>query len=345
MIIVANEIKILDVKKVALMEVAEPEVLGNDEVLVETLYSGLSAGTEMQFYHGIAPFFDKELDENKRLFVKSETASYKYPLSYGYENVGVIAEVGKDVTHLKAGDVVASYFGHISKFKTKAEGFTLLPESMNPRCGVFLPLLGVAYKNILNARIILGETVVIFGAGIVGQLLIQLAKRSGAGKVISVDMCDYRLEKAMESGADLCLNPKKVADIAEAIRDLTANRGADVVFEATGSSIALHEAVRTVYRTGTVYATSFYRGEAKGLFLGEEFHHNSVRIVMSGCIPNEVRPRWDEKRWQDALDTTLPLLKLDHLISHEFAAVDAQQAYETASEKPDECLQIIFSYK
>ncbi|MGG1634952.1 zinc-binding dehydrogenase [Paenibacillus sp. NRS-1760] len=340
----ANEIKIIDVKKVAFVEVAEPEVLGDEEVLVETLISGLSAGTEMQFYLGIAPFFNKELDAHKNLFVKTETESYKYPLSYGYENVGKIAEVGKNVTNLKVGDVVASYFGHISKFKTKAEGFVILPESMDPRSGVFLPLLGVAYKNILNARIILGETVVIFGAGIVGQLLIQLAKLSGAGRVISVDMCDYRLDRAKESGADICLNPKKIADVANEIRSLTSNRGADVVFEATGSSIALHEAIRTVYRTGTVYATSFYRGEAKGLFLGEEFHHNAARIVMSGCIPNEVRPRWDEKRWQDALETTLPLLKLDHLISHEFAATDAQQAYETAAEKPDECLQIIFSY-
>jgi len=344
-IFVASEIKMMGVREVALVEAADPGLPEQDEVVVETLFSGLSAGTEMQFYHGIAPFFDKELDERKNLFVRSAATAFNYPLSYGYENVGVVAAAGEAVKGLKVGDIVASYYGHISKFKAKADIFTLLPAHLDPRCGVFLPLLGVAYKNILNARIILGETVVIFGAGIVGQLLIQLAKRAGAGSVVSVDMCDFRLEKAAESGADVCLNPGKVADVADTVRALTSNRGADVVFEATGSSIALHEAIRTVYRTGTVYATSFYKGEAKGLFLGEEFHHNAIRIIMSGCIPNEVRPRWDEARWHKALETTLPQLKLDHLISHEFAAAQAQKAYETVSEKPDECLQVIFSYE
>jgi threonine dehydrogenase-like Zn-dependent dehydrogenase len=181
--------------------------------------------------------------------------------------------------------------------------------------------------------------------GIVGQLIVQLAKRSGAGAVIAVDMLENRLEKARESGADVVLNPKEAGDIALKVRALTANRGADVVFEASTSTQALHEAIRTVYPSGTVYATSFYRGEARGLFLGDEFHHLNARIVSSGCIPNDVRPRWNEQRWQEALQSTLPHLKLKHLISHEMSLTEAQQAYDLIDKHPHDVMQVIFSYQ
>src|SRR4029453_3895724 len=78
--------------------VEEPaRALGPDDVRVQTLYSGISAGTEMAFYRGTNPYLHKQFDRAQRLFVGGESATPDYPvLNWGYEEVGEIVEVGAD---------------------------------------------------------------------------------------------------------------------------------------------------------------------------------------------------------------------------------------------------------
>ena len=341
----SEKLEFTQARRVALVGIPDPGMPGEGEVLVESLYSGISAGTEMAFFSGSAPHFTKQIDLVQRLMVDADESYFSYPLSYGYENVGMVTEIGPGVSGISAGDIVCSYTGHVSKFVIAESNAFVLPEGMDPRYGVFMPLLGVAYKNILTAKILLGETVVIVGLGVVGQLLVQLARLCGAGQVIAIDYLDSRLETAQGCGADRMLNPVAAGDVAVAVRELTDGRGADVVFECSGSTRALHQAIRIVYPSGPVFATSFYRGEAAGLYLGEEFHHFQGKIICSGGIPGDVHPRWDEGRWQKAVNSLLPRLQYGSLVSHTFPLEEAQNAYELVADHPEETMKVVFSYK
>ena len=147
----------------------------------------------------------------------------------------------------------------------------------------------------------MGEVVAVFGQGTPGLIAAQLAKLSGA-TVIAVDMYPKRLELASSLGADMVINPKE-ASPAEEIKRLTGCRGADVCLEISGSPQALQEAIRSVAYAGRVVALGFMQGEAKGLYLGEEFHHNRVQVVCSqiGGINPLYTHRWDRPR----LDRTI----------------------------------------
>ena len=143
---------------------------------------------------------------------------------------------------------------------TQEQNAYRLPESVSPEDGLFIALLGVAYNAILDARILLGETVAILGMGVIGQMLVQLCRLSGAEQVIAIDLLEARLAQARARGADVTINPSRGGDAALQVRQLTGNRGADVVIECTGSPKGLNEAIRVVGFNGTVVCVSFLAG-------------------------------------------------------------------------------------
>src|SRR3712207_3415446 len=91
----------------------EDRPLAADEVRLRTLYSGISAGTELTAYRGSNPYMHKRWDETRRLFVASETSSQSYPLSgWGYEEVGEVVELGDAVSGVQLGNIVYGTWGH-----------------------------------------------------------------------------------------------------------------------------------------------------------------------------------------------------------------------------------------
>ena len=332
-------------RSIGFTEVEDPPLKPN-QVRIKTIYSGISRGTEMAVYRGTAPFYQKRFDPVTRLFLTGEEPDWRYPIPYGYENVGEVIELGAEVTNLRLGDRVFTYSPHQTHVVVDHGGAHRLPPGMKSENGLFLALLGVAYNAILDARILLGETVAIFGMGVVGLLLVQLCRRSGATRVIGVDLLESRLAHARRLGADVALNPSTGSDIALQVRQATENRGADVVIDCTGNAAALNEAIRTVGFQGTVVAVSFLPGEARGLHLGEEFHHNRIRLISSqgvGVNP-ELHPRWTSKRRLHAALEILPQLGLDGLITHRFPFDQAARAYEMVDQHPEETLQVILTY-
>jgi Zinc-binding dehydrogenase/Bacterial extracellular solute-binding protein len=132
--------------------------------------------------------------------------------------------------------------------------------------------------------------------GVVGQLVMQLARLSGA-RVIAVDLLQSRLDLAQRLGAYAVVDGR-ASSAAEAIKGLTGGRGADICIEASGATPALNEAIRACAYSAKVVAMGFFQGEARSLFLGEEFHHNRIDIVcsqISGVSP-AVKYRWDGLR-------------------------------------------------
>ena len=217
------------------------------------------------------------------------------------------------------------------------------------------PVLGRAARRVggapgaggrLDADIHVGETVAVFGAGVPGQIVAQLARLNGA-RVVAVDLLSRRRELATRLGAAMALDPA-AGDVAAQVRAVTDQRGADVVIEMSGSYHALHEAVRTAAYSSRVVTAGFFQGQAAPVRLGEEFHHNRISIVgsqISGVAP-ALQHRWDEIRMST---TVLDLeregrLRLTDLITHTVPADDAPSAFEMLDRSPDDALQVVLDY-
>jgi len=326
----------------------EERPLGAGEVRLKTLYSGISAGTELTLFSGTSPYLSKAWDTEKRIFLPSNTA-WGYPKpAIGYEEVGEVTEVGPEVEGLKPGDIVWGTWGKKSSTVVKAEWARprLLQAGLDPLCGIFSQIGAIALNAILDANLHLGETLAVFGQGAPGLMITQLAKASGV-RVIAVDRLARRLEMAKASGADIVLNGAEI-DAPLKIKELTEGRGADVSIEITGHYGALHDAIRATAYNSRVVVSGFFQGEAHDLFLGEEFHHNRIDLVCSQIFG--VNPSLDHRWNRMRLDQTVMQLQAEgrvdfkKLISHRFAARDLQQAYDLLSENPQDALQVVLEF-
>jgi threonine dehydrogenase-like Zn-dependent dehydrogenase len=304
----------------------------------------------MTAYRGSNPYISKEWDAKNRLFLQSEAPSQPYPLSgWGYEEVGEVIEVGQDVSQLKVGDIVYGTWGHRTHHIVEDDyaRHRIKPDALDPILAIYSHLGPIALNGILDANIHVGETVAIFGLGVVGQVIAQLANLSGA-RVIGVDLIEKRLELAKELGAiRYGFNPREGSP-AESIKELTNGRGADVTIEVTGSARALHEAVRATAYSARVVALGFFQGEAQGLSLGEEFHHNRISLVCSQIsnVDPALSYRWDRLR---LIHTIMDLqaqgsLDLRPVITHVIPFKQAAEAFQILDEVPDEALQVVLDF-
>ncbi len=323
--------------------------LSDHEVHIKTLFSGISAGTEMSQYRGTSPFLTKQWDATTRLFVKSTQSTISYPIeNFGYEESGIVTAVGKRVKDIHPGQYIFGPWGHKTDHIAD-ESYTkdhLMPDGLDPICGIFSHIGAVALNGVHDARIRIGETVAVFGLGVLGQIICQAVQASGA-KVIAVDLIDSRLETARKTGVFQALNAGEV-DVAQRIKALTANKGADVCIEVSGSTIALQQAIRSAAYSARVVAMGFFQGEAKGLFLGEEFHHNRINLVcsqISGTDP-ELKYRWDKLRlWQTAIQLQADgLLNLQPLITHRVPFSHTADLFDLIDKNPTEVMQSVIEF-
>lgn len=323
------------------------------EVRIETLYSGISAGTELTAYRGTNPYLDRRWDPERRLFLAGEGATFAYPLrGWGYEEVGRIVETGDAVPRrddgLRPGALVHGTWGHRSHHVASAEeaAAKLLPSGLPPVAGILSHVGPIALNGVLDAAPRLGETVAVFGLGVVGQLVARLAAAAGA-RVIGVDRSPFRLEAARAAGAlDHAIDAREGA-AGETIKDLTDGRGADVAIEAAGAAAALHEAVRAVAYGARVVVLGFVQGDAVGLRLGEEFHHNRVQLVASQIsgVAAELAPRWDRARLIRTVMELQATGRLDarSLISDVVPWERAPEAFRRLDEEAPETLLVVLA--
>jgi threonine dehydrogenase-like Zn-dependent dehydrogenase len=320
------------------------------EIRVRTLYSGISAGTEMTAYRGSNPYLSKQWDAKNRLFLDSESPSQPYPLSgWGYEEVGEVIEVHPEVTTLKVGEIVYGTWGHCTHHILQDEyaNKRIKPDGLDPILAIYSHIGPIALNGILDANVHIGETVAVFGLGVLGQVIAQLAKLSGA-RVLGVDRIEKRLELAIELGAiERGFNPREGSP-AEKIKEMTDGRGADVTIEVTGSAQALHEAVRATAYCARVVTLGFFQGEAQGLLLGEEFHHNRISLICSQIsnVDPALSYRWDRIR---LIHTIMDLqargsLNLRPVITHVIPFREAAQGFRILDETPEQALQVVLDF-
>jgi 2-desacetyl-2-hydroxyethyl bacteriochlorophyllide A dehydrogenase len=333
-------------REVGIREYPVPDV-GPGEVGVHTLYSGISAGTELATYRGTNPYLEKRWDPDLALFISGAT-TFRYPVDvWGYSEVGVVQVLGEGVHGLQIGDVVSGIWGHRSHAAVAEQRLIghVLPLDVDPRIGTFDRVGAVALNAVLAAGPNIGETVAVFGQGVIGLLATQLLVSQGID-VLAVDNLQFRLDLAEKLGATAVW--AKNGDVAVHLRELAGGRGPDRVIEMTGSYAALHQAIRCAGVDGTVVAAGFYQGAASALALGEEFHHNRVRLVSSqiGALPSGLRDRWTRERLHQTVMKLLASGRLDPtpLITHMIPAREAAAAYRLLDDPPADLMQVLLDF-
>jgi len=333
---------------VALVEGStQPLVPGS--VRVRTWYSGISAGTELTAYRGTNPYLTQTWDADARLF-RAGVPSFGYPVAgWGYSEMGEVVEVADDVVGVVQGDRVHGIWGHRSEAVVPAARVSgTLDPSEDPLTGTFARVGAIALNAVLAAEVRLGDRVVVFGQGVIGLLATRLAHLSGA-TVLAVDGFEARLAIARELGAEVGLLPSVPGGVGQALRDRTDTAtGADAAIELSGSYRALHEAVRSVVPDGLVVAAGFYQGGAADLRLGEEFHHNRVRLVASqiAATPVGLGGRWNQPRLVRVFMEQVRRGRVDvgRLVTDVVDARDVAAAFERLDRGDPEVLQVVLRF-
>jgi len=323
-----------------------------DEVRADAIVSGISHGTELALYRGVSSFAGKRFDLDLRVFLEPEEAG-SYPIRLGYEWVGEVREVGAEVDAVAVGDLLHLALPHretqtVAVADDPRAPWTVLPKGLDPERAALLQSVTIALQAAHDARIELGDTIVVFGLGAFGLLAVQLARLSGAVWIAAVDPVQRRRDLAHVFGADLVLDPS-ACDAGREIKVATGG-GVDVAIEFSGRYSALHDALRSARLAGTVVAAGFYVG-APGdeLRLGEEFHHNRLTLVgsMSGWGAPHRDAGWDRRRLRaSALDLLArDRLEVDELVTHRIPFAEAAGAYELIDRSPEETLRVVLTYR
>ena len=300
--------------------------LGPKEARVRMVYSGISHGTEMNVYSG--------------------RNAANFPRRSGYSAVGKIVEADPEFTKARVGDLVFHHAPHATEFiLSQEEPVYVLPEGLDPKCGVFAALAGVAFNGVLESQVALGETAVVFGLGVVGLCASFLVRRAGAFKVLAVDPLAIRREAGLWMGVDAVMDPDE-GDLVEQVRTLNEDRLADVVIETSGAISALNGALRIIQNQSTIVPLSWYSTDAAGLNLTGDFHNKRVqiRVAQGSSVPLYLSSRWTfDRRTRSALKL-LPEMPLQGLITHTVPFEDAQEAYSLVHNCPEKCIQVVFTY-
>ncbi|HTE29675.1 MAG TPA: zinc-binding dehydrogenase [Chryseolinea sp.] len=289
-----------------------------DEILVLTKRTLISAGTELTVLRG----------QHTPGSVWHKL--FEYPWDAGYCNVGTVLQTGSSVTKFKSGDRVASTGPHANKFIIKEEDCVLIPEEVPDDEAVFATIAQIVMQGVRQADIVLGESAVVCGLGLLGQMTILLTRHVGAWPIIAVDLEPIRQNIAKELGATFVTHPDNAAEL---IRQHTEERMADVVFEVTGSPAVIPKALEWVRKLGRFVMISSPSGPTT-----LDFHDlvNARGTVIIGAhnythasVANEYN-RWTRNR-----DTmyylqlvNAKLIKAEKLITHRFHWRNAADAYD-----------------
>lgn len=334
--------------KTALIPVNLPAA-GSQQIIVRTVVSGISHGTEMTAFLGTSPFIAQTFREHRTFGERQASDAPFYPFQYlGYDNVGIVEMIGSDVRSVAVGDRVWSGSHHQTRvvLTEGASEFYKLPAAVPNEAAIITNLVAVALTAIHDAQIKLGDVVAVFGGGAVGQIVTQLAMLSGASRVFLIDPLESRRALAGKTcGADtLSLDEAP----AISLRKANDSAGPDAIIECSGSVKGLRSAVQLANVGGTVIAARFYAGSTGDFSFAQEFLHNRVTLKASmgvwGCPMRA--PFWDRPRMLKQAGAMLAPGKLD-ITGWPSATVpfeQAQRAYEMIRDQPKSHLKVMLSY-
>ncbi len=325
-------------RQVELREETLP-ALGADDVLVETVCSAISAGTEMLIYQGRFPR-DLETDS----VISALRGRFDYPLAYGYACVGKVVEIGRLVNGEWKDRLVFAFQPHATHFVAKPDSLFPIPSPLSHATACFLPNMETAVNLVQDAAPILGERVMVLGQGVVGLLTTTLLHEFPLETLITADCYELRRKASLEIGAAASLDPDSKDFHAQA-RALLKN-GADLTLELSGNPSTLDAAIALTAFSGRVVIGSWYGEKRASIDLGGAFHRSRIQLISSqvSSIAPELSARWDKARRFDLAWNALQKIEPEKWITHRFPLSQAAQAYRLLNENPRETIQVLFEY-
>ncbi len=324
-----------DPRKVEIQEIPLPR-LKEDETLVETLCSAISAGTEMLVYRGQFPQLRDVHD--------ALSSELKYPLVYGYACVGRVKETGKRVDRSLKGKLVFAFHPHASQFILPPSSLILLPEGFSPESACFLSNMETAVNLVQDGAPILGERVLVLGQGVVGLLTASLLSEFPLESLVTIDRLEARRKASNEIEAAVSVRSKDKL-LKEKLFACAQNKF-DLTFELTGSPSALNDAIELTAFSGRIVIGSWYGQKRAEIDLGGDFHRSRIKLISSqvSTISPELSGRWDKSRRFDVAWKALGRIKPEKWITHRFPIEEADKAYRLLDENPQETIQVIFDF-
>ncbi len=265
-------------------------------VEVETLYTGISRGTESLVYLGKIP-----TSEYQRMRAPFQAGEFPFPVCYGYANVGRVM-AGPDEM---LGQEVFTLFPHQTRFRVPASAVHPLPEGVPAGRAVLAANMETAVNGLWDASPLPGDRIAVVGCGVVGTLMAYLASRIPGTRVTAIDTDAGRLPLLDRLG----------------VRFVTEchDNDFDLVIHASGHPDGLRTALGLAGQEARIVEMSWYGDREVTLPLGGAFHARRLKLCSSqvGTINPAQAPRWDYSR---RLALALSLLAdpaLDALISGE----------------------------
>ena len=295
------------------------------EVTVNTLYSGISRGTEALVFNGRVP-----AGEYARMRAPFQAGDFPAPVKYGYASVGTVAQgpaalLGRNVFCL---------YPHQTRYVVPADAVHVLPEDLPPGRAVLAANLQTAVNGLWDAAPRIGDRICVVGAGTVGCLVAWLAARVGGRRVELVDVDSAKAPIAARLGAAF----RSPAD---------ARRDADLVIHASGNPDGLSTALEIAAFEATIVELSWYGDRPVALKLGERFHSRRLTLKSSqvGAIAPAQRGRWSSERQMNLVFELLGDPELDALITGEDSFDDLPRVLERLSAEPGGalCHRIIYA--
>lgn len=350
--------------------------LQNGRVLVRTVASLISAGTERAAVELVSKGLVQEARQRPDLVkaviakVKNEgflntVASVRDKMAasqaLGYSAAGVVASVADDVAEFRPGDRVAcagvGFASHAEVLSVPRNLCVHLPDNVSFESGAYGTLGAIALQGVRLAEPTLGESVVVLGLGLVGQLTVQLLKANGC-RVFGIDLDQSRVQLALELGADQAMVSND--DVSREIANWTRGHGADAVLitAATDSNQPIELAAQVSRLKGRVIVVG-----TTGMNIPRPpFFSRELKLIISMSYgPGRYDPEYEEKgrdyplpyvRWTEKrnIESFLQLVgerrvNVQRLTTHRFSIDEADHAYQLISgELREPNLGVILNY-
>jgi len=358
-------------KEIIVDEVPDP-IASSNHVLVRPYYSLISSGTETADIHkeGIV----KEVAENpshlKKVYdvmmktnplgtIREVRAKFSDYAVLGYAGAGIVIEKHPTVTDLAIGQPVAyggEGTGHGETLNVGRNLVARIPDGVPFQDACFTTLGAIAMNAVRQAGIQVGDSVVVVGLGLVGQLVAQLVRCQG-GIVIATDLQKSRVDLARQTGADFTVLGGESA--IDEVNALTEGRGADVVIVAAASKspAPVQTAIKMCRDRGRLVIvgimplemphSEMYMKELK-LFMARAYGPGSydAKYEKGGQDYPLAYVRWTENRNMEEFLRLMAVKRVDvaSLVSHEFPLEQAPKAYDTIMDGGTNSLAVLLRY-
>jgi 2-desacetyl-2-hydroxyethyl bacteriochlorophyllide A dehydrogenase len=320
-----------------------PDAL-DGQLLVRSVLSAISPGTEMLIYHGLWP---KELRVDES--IPALGGEFGFPLKYGYAMVGQVVECGPGAGREWLGRRVFSFHPHESLFWAAPEELIVLPESVAFEDAAFLPNMETAVNFVMDGAPLAGEQVAVFGQGVVGLLTTSLLAQFPLAALVSVERYPLRRSLSLQIGAHTSLDPGAAGGLEAVKASLQSGRaypGADLTYELSGAPEVLNAAIECTGFNGRVIVGSWYGQKSAPLELGGRFHRSRIRLISSqvSSLAPELSGRWSKSRRFEWVWEMVRRVHPARLITQRLPFDLADQAYTLLDQSPDQAVQVVLNY-